>query len=50
MLYFQRLGKSEVEMKRGAKEEDLFLEQKKMLMKTRKKRLKQRNYQVYKRM
>ena len=35
-------------MKRGEKEEDLFLEQKKMLMKTRKRRLKQRKYQVYK--
>ena len=49
MLYSQRLEKSEVKMKRGEKEEDLFLEQKKMLMKTRKRRLKQRKYQVYKR-
>ena len=46
--YSQRLEKSEGEMKREEKEEDLFLEQKKMLMKTRKRRLKQRKYQVYK--
>ena len=38
-----------MELIRGEKEENLLLEQKKILMKTRRRRLKQRKYQVYKR-
>ena len=48
-LYSQRLEKSEMEMIEREQEEDLFLEQKKILMKTLERRLKQRKYQVYKR-
>ena len=38
-----------MELIRGEKKKDLFLEQKKILMKTLRRRLKQRKYQVYKR-